>query len=72
MTITLEYGPWFTFVIRSQTGETRLIQFGNDFPGVAQTFGWSGDRDGGPDSLRDACEYLAEHVGVSVDDPGYF
>lgn len=72
MTITLEFGPYFTFIIRNQAGRTRLVQHDTDFPGVAATFGWSRPRPKTPEAIWDAYEFLEQHVGVTVDDPGYF
>lgn len=72
MTITLEHGPYFTFIIRSQTGMTRLVQHDTDFPGVASAFGWGGSRAETPEAIWEAHEFLEEHVGVTADDPGYF
>ena len=72
MMITLERGPYFTFVIRSDVGQTRLVQSDTDFPGVAASFGWGGSRDDTLEKIWDAYEFLEEHVGTSADDPGYF
>lgn len=72
MTITLEQGPWFTFVLRSDTGETRLVQHDGDFPGVAKTFGWTGYQDDTPEAVWQAYDFLDRSVGETVDDPGYF
>lgn len=72
MTIVLLEGPWSTFVLRSQTGRTLLVQFEADIVGVAQTFGWPGINDGTAESLNDAFDFLLSRVGESTDDPGYF
>jgi hypothetical protein len=84
MKITLEDGPFATFVIRAADGRTILVQTDWDYPGLAATFGWVacdfGDTDGTVDCLhrtasrmmREAYAYLSDHVGDSVDDPGYF
>jgi hypothetical protein len=72
MKVTLESGPWRTFLLRSETGQTRLVQHDGDFPGVARTFGWSGREDGSPEAIWDAYDFLQQVVGESADDPGYF
>jgi hypothetical protein len=71
--ITLEDGPYFTFLIREQeSGNTRLVQFDQDFPPVAKSFGWPGIDDLSGNSIWDAYAFLDEHVGAKADDPGYF
>jgi hypothetical protein len=72
MTITLDDGPYFTFLIRSESGQTRLVQHDTDFPPVARTFGWGGPEDGSLEAIWDAYAFLDEHVGNTADDPGYF
>lgn len=71
MTITLEYGPWFTFVIRIDDGQTRLVQHDTDFPGVATIVGGGRSQDETPAAIWDAYEFLEEHVDTCADDPGY-
>lgn len=72
MRISLEDGPFFTFLVCAESGDTLLVQFDADFPGVARTFGWRGTDDRTPESLWDVYAFLDEHVGSSVEDPGYF
>jgi len=69
----------------SETGEDILIQSDWDYPGVASNFGWTPcpqcrATDGTVDCehrvagemITEAAEYLDEHVGDTVEDPGYF
>jgi hypothetical protein len=84
MRITLEDGPFGTFVIRSEDGRSQLVQTDWDYPGVATAFGWVscpwGDTNGTVDCdhrcahemIQDAYSFLSERVGESVEDPGYF
>jgi len=72
MRITLEDGPYFTFVIRAETGESRLVQHDTDFPPVAASFGWPGQYDGSLEAIWEAYAFLDQHVGDTADDPGYF
>jgi len=72
MKIVLMDGPWSTFILRSQTGKTLLVQFENDIVGVAQTFGWPGTDDGSVEARSDAFDFLASRVGEITEDPGYF
>jgi hypothetical protein len=72
MRIVLLDGPWSTFILRSQTGKTLLVQFENDIVGVAQTFGWPGTDDGSVEARSDAFDFLSSRVGESTEDPGYF
>ena len=71
MTITLEAGPWFTFVLRAETGETRLIQHDGDFIGVARSFGWDGEERDVMAAVSSAVDFLRSHVGETIEDPGY-
>jgi hypothetical protein len=71
------------YLLAADDGEEILIQADWDFPGVANTFGWSpchcGTIAGTVDCphktasamISDAAEYLDDHVGESVADPGY-
>jgi hypothetical protein len=84
MTITLKDGPYWTFLVESASGESLLVQEDWDFPRFAGAFGWSpcpcGHTDGTVDcehrTVRDmiweAYDFLGNHVGTTVDDPGYF
>lgn len=72
MKINLDYGPFFTFLLKGEKGESRLVQFDADFPGVARAFGWRGPPRDTPRSIWDAYEFLEENVGADIDDPGYF
>ena len=72
MKVTLEYGPFFTFLLQNETGANRLVQHDTDFPGVARSFGWSGNAHETGEAIWDAYEFLERNVGVDIDDPGYF
>jgi len=84
VSITLEHGPAGTYVVRSETGASLLVQIDWDFAGLANTFGWvpcfCGDTDGTIDCPHrtasemfcEAREYLDRHLGESAEDPGYF
>lgn len=84
MKITLENGPFSTFLLRAADGRSVLIQTDYDFPGVASSFGWCACRCGQTDGTVDcphrtasemiaaASEFLDSNTGESVDDPGYF
>lgn len=64
---------------------TVLVQLDYDYPGLASTFGWQpchSTTDGTIDCpecgkpagemISEAADYLDEHSGEIVDDPGYF
>jgi hypothetical protein len=72
MRITLENGAYWTFLLRAESGHTRLVQHDGDFPGVARTFGWTGSDDGTTEAIWNAYSFLEGQVGESADDPGYF
>lgn len=73
--VTLDRGPAGTWLLRHDDGRTHLIQSDWDFPDLARNFGWV------PDESRervaggwtgDAWDYLSDHEGQSIEDPGYF
>jgi len=84
MNITLQEGDFGTFLLVAEDGRELLVQTDWDFPGVAQTFGWSpcscGKTDGtidcphraADDMIAEARDFLQERVGQTTDDPGYF
>ena len=67
--IRLEEGQFGTYlIVNEETGEDRLIQTDHDRPGVARTFGWTGE----DDNIDGATEFLDESIGETAEDPGYF
>ena len=84
MTIKLERNVAGTFLLVAADGRDILIQSDWDFPGTASSFGWEpcfcGATDGTvdcphrtrSDMMAEAWEFLAEHIGMEVEDPGYF
>ena len=82
--ITLEANPLGYILESDLEPDTILIQTDYDYPGLACTFGWCpcdcGFTDGTVDCehrtatemITEAAEYLDDHIGDSVDDPGYF
>ena len=84
MTITLLEADCGMFLLRAEDDRTILVQTDWDFPGVAETFGWSPpagtliDHVGkfAEESLStvigDARDFLHERAGSMTSDPGYF
>jgi len=84
--ITIEQGQFGSDYVVAQVGggETLLVTTDYDYPGLASTFGWvpcdCGETDGTVDCphrtasemISEAAEYLDNHVGDEVEDPGYF
>lgn len=82
--ITLELGQFGDYLIVNDNGRDVLIQTDWDYPGVASTFGWCpcecGFTDGtvdcehrtADDMIQEASQYILDHIGDTVDDPGYF
>lgn len=67
--ITLENGQFgWDFILRHDNGKTILIQTDWDYPGIARSFGWTGN----DNEIEAAEDYLSDHVGDRVEDPGYF
>ena len=72
MKLTVEAGPCFSFLLRSEAGATRLVQRDTDFALLAQAFGWTGEDDATSESTWNAFRFLESQLGESIDDPGYF
>lgn len=85
MRVTLDTGDFGTYLLVADDGRDILIQVDYDYPSIAGLFGWSpccGATDGtvdcaehgrkASDMIAEAGEWLADHVGESADDPGYF
>ena len=84
--ITLEEGNFgWDYIIRNlETDETVLIQTDWDYPGATSSFGWvaceCGLTDGtidckhkkASDMIESAGNFLDEHIGDEIEDPGYF
>ncbi len=67
--ITLENGQFgWDFILKHDNGKTALIQTDWDYPGVARAFGWTGN----DNEIEKAENYLGDHIGDRVEDPGYF
>ncbi len=85
MKITLESGQFgWDYILKSESGDTLLLQTDWDYPGIASAFGWTPCKYCGTDGTVD-CEhksassmiveaqsYLDDHIGDTIDDPGYF
>jgi hypothetical protein len=73
-----------TFLLVAEDGRDILIQSDWDYPGIASTFGWvpcfCGRTDGTVDCthrtrsemMAEAWDFLSGHIGMEVNDPGYF
>jgi hypothetical protein len=84
MRITLLESDCGTFLLRAEDDRTILVQMDWDFPGVAETFGWSPPAGTLTDDIGkfaeeslfavigDARDFLHERAGTSTSDPGYF
>jgi len=84
-TITLTAERFGCYLLTSEDGRDILIQTDWDHPSVATTFGWipckdcdstdgtvDCDHKKASDMIQEASQYLDEHEGETVDDPGYF
>lgn len=69
MKITLSTSDFGCFLIQAEDGRDILIQSDWEFPGLASTFGWV---HAGGSAISEARDFLDEHIGDSVEDPGYF
>lgn len=84
MTINLQQGDHGTYLVVAEDGRDILIQTDFDYPGIASTFGWTPcecrHTDGTVDCahktasqmIAEAQAFLDDHLGDSVEDPGYF
>tara|TARA_Y100000004_G_C8934118_1_gene421346 strand:+ start:1004 stop:1231 length:228 start_codon:yes stop_codon:yes gene_type:complete len=72
--ITLENGPYGTYLIVNNDGRDILVQVDYDYPSLADSFGWgefNGEEDIS-DQIAKATEWLDDHIGAKAEDPGYF
>jgi hypothetical protein len=86
MKMTLESGQFgWDYLLVSEDGRDILIQTDWDYPGTASNFGWQPCHectDGTVDCrecgktatelISEASQFLDDHIGETVDDPGYF
>ena len=84
MKITLEDGDFGTYLLIAEDGRDILIQTDWDYPGIASSFGWQacpcGFTDGTVDCkhktasemIENAGNFLNDHIGDTIEDPGYF
>lgn len=85
MKITLAKGDFgSSYRLVADDGRDALVQSDWDYPGTARTFGWTacgcGATDGtvgclhktATEMIAAARTYLDDHIGASVEDPGYF
>mgnify|MGYP001501980442 CR=1 FL=1 len=74
-TITLEDGPYGSYVVRNEDGRSFLVQQDHDFPSIARTFGWSGrfsKRNYGKGhgaEITAARDWLDLNIGIDAEDP---
>ena len=83
MKIELKKGQFGTYELEGENGKSVLIQSDWDYCGTATSFGWCsckcGETDGTldcahrkvSDMITEAGNYLDEHIGDIIDDPGY-
>jgi len=68
--VRLEQGDFGTYlIVNCATSESILIQSDTDFPSLAMDFGLPMEF-GLP--IEKAIDYLDDHIGTTIDDPGYF
>jgi hypothetical protein len=84
MNITLENGDFGTYLLIAEDGRDILIQTDWDYPGIASSFGWQACKCGMTDGtvnckhktasemIEDAGNFLNDHIGDTIPDPGYF
>ena len=85
MKVELKAGQFgWDYILEAENGESVLIQTDWDYPGTASSFGWQacecGETDGtvdcphrkASDMIAEAGNYLDDHIGNIIDDPGYF
>jgi len=84
MKITLVESDCSTFLLPAEDSRAILVQVDWDFPGIAETFGWSPPPGAVTDStgnfaeealsaiIGHARDFLHERVGSIADDTGYF
>ena len=74
MQISIEPGQFgWDYLIEASDGRNILVQSSHDYPGLAENYGWTAkDGTNYADQIADAQEFLEEHLGEPIEDPGYF
>ena len=84
MKITIQHGDFGTYLLVAENGQELLVQSDWDFPGIANSFGWTpcicGATDGtvacahkqASEMIAEAQAFLDDHIGEGTEDPGYF
>ena len=71
--VRLEQGDFGTYLlVNCATSEDILIQSDTDFPSLAIDFGLAIEEPLTIESIGKAIDYLDDHIGTTIDDPGYF
>ncbi len=71
--VRLEQGDFGTYlIVNCATSEDILIQSDTDFPSLAVDFGLAIEEPLTIESIGKAIDYLDDHIGTTIDDPGYF
>lgn len=84
MKITIQDGDFGTYFLIAEDGQELLVQSDWDFPGIANSFGWTpcicGATDGTvacahkpvSEMIAEAQAFLNDHIGDEAQDLGYF
>ena len=71
--VRLEQGDFGTYLlVNCATSEDILIQSDTDFPSLAMGFGLAIEEPLTIESIGKAIDYLDDHIGTTIADPGYF
>ena len=71
--VRLEQGDFGTYlIVNCATSEDILIQSDTDFPSLAIDFGLAIEEPLTIESIGKAIDYLGDHIGTTIADPGYF
>ena len=71
--VRLEQGDFGTYLlVNCATSEDILIQSDTDFPSLAIDFGLAIEEPLTIESIGKAIDYLDDHIGTTIADPGYF
>ena len=71
--VRLEQGDFGTYlIVNCATSEDILIQSDTDFPSLAVDFGLAIEEPLTIESIGKAIDYLDDHIGTTIADPGYF
>lgn len=72
--ITLQLNKPSGYLVVNDDGRNLLFNFDWDYPSLASNFGWpyQDSNEDISEQIKQAVEWLDDHIGDTAEDPGYF